>query len=156
LLPFKKILCPTDFSEPSYLALKDAGELALHFSSELLVIHVIPPVPVQYPYPDPPVSSSFDVALYQQQLALSSENALKGVVAKKVSSQVRTFATVLTGDPAEEIVRTSAEEHTDLIVIATHGQTGWRHLVFGSVAEKVLRLASCPVLTLRALKAEKD
>jgi nucleotide-binding universal stress UspA family protein len=64
LLPFKKILCPTDFSEPSVTALQDGAELALHFSSQLLVIHVIPPVPVQYPYPDPPVSSSFNVALY--------------------------------------------------------------------------------------------
>ncbi len=156
MLPFKKILCPTDFSEPSYTALKGAGELAQHFSSELMVIHVIPPVPIQYPFPDPPVSSSFDVALYQQQLALSAEDALKSAVAKKVASRVSTFATVLTGDPAVEIVRAAAEERADLIVIATHGQTGWRHLVFGSVAEKVLRLADCPVLTVRAPKAPKD
>jgi nucleotide-binding universal stress UspA family protein len=149
LLPFKKILCPTDFSEPSYDALKAAGEMALHFGAELVVIHVIPPVPVQYPYPDPPVASSFDVALYQQELAISAENALKGVVAQRVSPKVRTLATVVTGDPAGEIVGKAQDENADLVIIATHGLTGWRHLVFGSVAEKVVRTAACPVLTIR-------
>lgn len=155
MLPFKKILCPTDFSEPSYLALKDAGELALHFASELLVIHVIPPVPGQYPYPDPPVSTSFGEALYQQELAISTEDALKEAVAQKVSPKVRTLATVVTGEPAQEIVRFAGEEYADLIVIATHGLTGWRHLVFGSVAEGVVRLAPCPVLTIRAPREEE-
>jgi nucleotide-binding universal stress UspA family protein len=149
LLPFKKILCPTDFSEPSLTALKDAGELALHFAAELVVIHVIPPVPSQPPYPDPPVAWSFSEALSQQEMALAADNALKGAVAQKVSPKVRTLATVVTGEPAAEIVRLAGEEYADLIVIATHGQTGWRHLVFGSVAEKVLRLAPCPVLTIR-------
>lgn len=150
MLPFKKILCPTDFSKPSLTALQDAGELALHFTAELLVIHVIPPVPAQYPYPDPMFSSSFDVAQYQQELTSASEKALKQVVAQQISPQVRTLETVVTGDPAIEIVQKAGAEHVDLIVIATLGQTGWRHLVFGSVAEKVVRLAPCPVLTIRA------
>ena len=53
------------------------------------------------------------------------------------------------GDASREIVRIAREEEADVIVIATHGLTGWRHLVFGSVAEKVVRLAECPVLTIR-------
>jgi len=57
---------------------------------------------------------------------------------------------VVLGGAADEIIRISGEEKVDLIVIATHGQTGWRHMVFGSVAEKVVRLAPCPVLTVRA------
>ena len=77
MLPFKKILCPIDFSEPSYDALKIAVELARNFGAALDVIHVIPPVPVYSPYPDPPLASSFDVALYQQELALDSEKALQ-------------------------------------------------------------------------------
>jgi universal stress protein A len=155
LLPFRKILCPTDFSEPSYAALKDAGELAGHFAAELLVIHVMPPVPVPYPYPEPPVYPGFDVALYQQEMTLFSQNALKEVVAQKVSPQVRPLTAVVIGDAAQEIIRMAEQEQVDLIVIATHGQSGWRHFVFGSVAEKVVRLAPCPVLTIRAPQEEK-
>jgi universal stress protein A len=76
-------------------------------------------------------------------------------VTQKVSPEVRTLATVVTGDPAPEIVRLAEQEVVDLIVIATHGQSGWRHFVFGSVAEKVVRLAPCPVLTIRAPREEK-
>ena len=53
------------------------------------------------------------------------------------------------GDPAKEIVRIAIDENIDMIVIATHGLTGWQHIVFGSVAEKVVRFAECPVLTVR-------
>jgi universal stress protein A len=155
LLPFRKILCPTDFSEPSYAALKDATELAGHFSAELLVIHVLPPVPVPYPYPEPLVFAGFDVALYQEEMTLFSQNALKEMVAQKVSPQVRPLTTVVIGDAPQEIIRLAEQEQVDLIVIATHGQSGWRHFVFGSVAEKVVRLAPCPVLTIRAPQEEK-
>jgi universal stress protein A len=154
LLPFKKILCPTDFSEPSLKALQYGMELALHFAAELHIVHVIAPVPPQYPYPTPPFISGYDLAAYQQELAVSAENALKELVAQKVSPQVRTLITVVSGDAATEIVRLAREKEVDLIVIATHGQTGWRHLVFGSVARKVVRLAQCPVLTIRTPREE--
>ena len=150
MLPFNQILCPTDFSKPSLLALKDAGELALHFAAQLLVVHVIPPLPPQYPSVPPPFISSFDVTQYLEELAKSSEDALKEVVAQAVSPQVRAQTAVIIGDPAREIVRLAKDKPVDLVVIATQGQTGWRHLLFGSVAEKVVRLAPCPVLTIRA------
>jgi len=156
MLPFKKILWPTDFSEPSYTALKAADELARHFSARLLLLHVIPPVPIQYPYPDPPVASSFDVALYQQQLALQAEQLLEDLVAQRVSKEVRAATRVVTGEPPAEILRLAREEQADLIVIASHGLTGWRHLVFGSVAEKVVRFSPCPVLTIAAPRKEED
>ena len=155
MLPFKKILCPTDFSEPSLEALQYGVELALHFVAELHIVHVISPVPPEYPYPTPPFISGYDLASYQQELTASAENALKALVAQKVSPQVRTLATVVTGDPALAIVRMAEQEGVDLIVIATHGQSGWRHFVFGSVAEKVVRLAPCPVLTIRAPREGK-
>jgi nucleotide-binding universal stress UspA family protein len=155
VLPLRKIVCPTDFSEPSFVALKTAGELARHFGAYLDVIHVIPPVPVHSPYPDPPLGVSFDVPLYQQELAIYSEKALKDVVGKRVPQEIGTLATILTGDPAQEILAFAARENAGLIIIATHGQTGWRHLISGSVAEKVVRLASCPVLTIRAPQGEK-
>jgi universal stress protein A len=150
MLPFKKILCPTDFSEPALTALKRADELARHFAAELIVAHVVPPVPGPHAVADPPVASSFDVPLYQQELVIYAEKILKELVSHQVSPEVRTRDLVTTGEAAPEILRIAHQEHADLIVIASHGLTGWRRLVFGSVAEKVVRQATCPVLTIVA------
>jgi len=141
MVPIKKILYPTDFSEASYEALKAANELALHFSAELCLVHVVSPV-VQAP-PD------FALSALPLQEA-SAENSLQEVVKQRVSREVHVRQIIVLGGAADEIVRISEEEKVDLIVIATHGQTGWRHMVFGSVAEKVVRLAACPVLRIRA------
>jgi nucleotide-binding universal stress UspA family protein len=147
MLPFKRILCPTDFSEPALVALKRADELARHFSAELLVMHVIPSLPGPHTYADPPLATSFDVPIFQQELAIRAEQMLKDLVA---SHKVRTRDIVTTGEAAPEILRIADKEHVDLIVIASHGEKGWRRLVFGSVAEKVVRQATCPVLTIMA------
>lgn len=156
MLPFKKILWPTDFSEPSYRALKAADELASHFSAQLMLLHVIPPVPGQPPYPDPPVASSITEPLYQQTIALEAEDLLEDLVAQMVGKQVQALTLVVTGDPAEEILRVAREKQADLIIIATHGRTGWRRLAFGSVAEQVVRHSPCPALTIVAPQVEKD
>jgi nucleotide-binding universal stress UspA family protein len=145
MLPFKRILCPTDFSEPAFTALKRAEELARCFDAELIVAHVIPPLPGPHLFPDPKASLNFDVPLYQQELAIKAEQMLKDLVSHH---KVGTRDLVTTGEPAPEILRIAQQEHVDLIVIASHGLTGWRRLVFGSVAEKVVRQATCPVLTI--------
>ncbi|MGO8761287.1 MAG: universal stress protein [Desulfobaccales bacterium] len=150
MLPFRKILCPTDFSEPALTALKRAGELARHFGAELIVAHAIPPVPGPHSFPDPQANFNFDLPLYQQELAIHAEKVLKELVSHQVSPEVRTRDLVTTGEAAPEILRMAQKEQVDLIVIATHGLTGWRRLVFGSVAEKVVRQAPCPVLTIVA------
>jgi nucleotide-binding universal stress UspA family protein len=147
MLPFKKILCPTDFSEPAFVALKRAEELARHFSAELIVAHVIPPLPGPHSFPDPQADFTFDVPLYQQELAIKAEQMLKDLVSHH---KVGTRDLVTTGDAAPEILRIAQQEHVDLIVIASHGLAGWRRLVFGSVTEKVVRQATCPVLTIVA------
>jgi nucleotide-binding universal stress UspA family protein len=148
MLPFKRILCPTDFSEPALMALKRAEEMARHFGAEVLVVHIIPPVPSPHAEEDPPVATSFDVPLYQQELAIYAEKVLKELVSHQVSPEVRTRDLVSTGEAAPEILRLARQEHVDLIVIASHGLAGWRRLVFGSVAEKVVRQAPCPVLNI--------
>lgn len=150
MLPFQKILCPTDFSEPALTALKRAEELARHFGAEIIVAHVIPPVPGPHSFPDPQANFNFDLPLYQQELAIHAEKVLKELVSHQVSPEVRTRDLVTTGEAAPEILRVARQEHVDLIVIASHGLTGWRRLVFGSVAEKVVRQAPCPVLTIMA------
>ncbi len=149
MFPVKMILCPIDFSEPSDEALKIGVELAKRFKAALDVIHVIPPVPEYTPFPDPPVASSDAEPMHQQEMAVDTEKALIKLVEKRVPKQITTFATVLTGEAAEEIVNFAIRERIDLIIMATHGLTGWRHYVIGSVTEKVVRLSPCPVLAIR-------
>jgi nucleotide-binding universal stress UspA family protein len=149
MLPVKKILCPTDFSEPSYEALAAANELALHFAAELYVVHVVGLVPVASPAP-----VDFNVPLYQGELEASARKMLQEVIEQKVSNELKVHSIVVLGEAADNIVAITEEEDIDLIVIATHGRTGWRRLIFGSVAEKVIRLAPRPVLTIRAPREE--
>jgi len=144
LLPFKKILTPTDFSEPSYTALDAAIELAEHFDAELHLLHVVPPLHVV------PVPVNVEIPLYEMELREAAERSMQEVLAQRVPTQLRTFANVVWGEPAEEIVAYQQEKGADLIVIATHGRRGWQRFVFGSFAEKVVRTATCPVLTIHA------
>lgn len=145
MLPIKKILCPTDFSKPSYEAIKTAGELAFHFGSQLCLLHVVSPVP------NVPIrgdQSVFNFLLYKQELEAYSKKTLEEIINHLEWRDLNTRLIALRGNPAEEIIRIANEEKVDLIVIATRGRTGFDRLVFGSVAEKVVRLAPCPVLTI--------
>jgi nucleotide-binding universal stress UspA family protein len=74
------------------------------------------------------------------------------VVRERISDEVKVRTMVKLGSAADQIANTAATEKSDLIVIATHGLTGWRRFVFGSVTEKVVRLAECPVLTIQKPK----
>ena len=148
MLPVKKILCPTDFSEPSYEALKVADELATHFGATLHVVNVVPVVPIV----EAPIgveSASFNVASYQQELEGQAERSIKNLVGQKVSKGVNVVSDVLIGNDAGEILRYAQDNGVDLIVIATHGRSGWRRFISGSVTEQVVRQSSCPVLTIR-------
>jgi nucleotide-binding universal stress UspA family protein len=144
MLPFKKILYPTDFSDPSYEALNAANELALHFSAELCVVHVVSPGTTA---PADLSGSNFKVL---EEMERAARESLKEMVKKRIPKQLLVRQIVALGGAHEEIIQVSEKERVDLIVIATHGQTGWRHFVFGSVAEQVVRLAPCPVLTIRS------
>lgn len=144
MLPLRKILCPTDFSEPSYKALEAANDLALHFSAALILVYVVPLVI------DIPTSVDFYIPSDIQTAQARAEKALGEVVEKRISEKVKKRTQVVIGDPGDEIVKTAADVNADIIVIATHGLTGWRRLIFGSVAEKVVRLAQCPVLTIQS------
>jgi nucleotide-binding universal stress UspA family protein len=139
LLPFRKIICPVDFSEPSLEALQAASELATHFQGKLFVMHVVPPVPMPYQpiaAPAPELEPTFHVPSYQLKLTNSSERALKDLIDQHISPDLTVQAVVSTGDAATEIMATAEKEEADVIVIATHGQTGWRRVVFGSGPKK--------------------
>lgn len=148
ILPIERILAPTDFSRISEKTLAAAAELAQHFRARLYVLHVVPSVPLLPA--DPQDGLVFEIPAYQQALEETGRKRLQELVDRIVPSGVDREIRVRQGDPAQEIVRLAEEDGIELIVIATHGLTGWQHLVFGSVAEKVVRTARCPVLTLRA------
>ena len=150
MLPLKKLLCPTDFSEPSREALKVAVEFALHFGAQLSLVNVVPMLPVLARDPN----YAFKVPEYEQMLNADAEERLNELIGE-VTTPLTNIRTILGhGDAASEIVRIAEKESVDMIVIATHGMTGWRRVVFGSVAERVVRLAKCPVLTNRVSQAE--
>jgi len=152
MLPFRRILITTDFSETSLQALPVAVEIASHFDAELLLVHVLP-VDTPTPWDIPPYAdfglASLPLPEYEAQVRQEVERRLAVVAAKQVHG-VKVRSLVGRGDAAAEVNRLATAEMADLIVLATHGWTGWRHLVFGSVAEKVLREAPCPVLSVRS------
>ena len=145
MLPFKRILCPTDFSEPACKAIIAAAEIAQASGAELILLHVVAPIPALDTASGAP---AFDLASYQDELVRSARLALEERRRRRVPDSVRSRALVTIGDAAHEVTRIAEEEGADLIVIATHGRTGWHLRIFGSVAEKVVRLARCPVLTV--------
>jgi len=145
MLTIKKILCPVDFSEPSLKGLDYAVDFANLFQAELTVVYILPLLP---PTPSDP-NTFFKVPEYERIVHAESEQKLKEIIAERIPKNLKVRSSIGHGSPAKEIVRIAGEEKMDLIVIATHGHSGWHHLVIGSVAEKVIRLAPCPVFAVR-------
>ena len=145
MLPIKTILCPTDLSGPSYKAIEVANELAVNFSANLILISVVTPV---HPIGAPGVPASFKIGEYYEEMIDFATQSLEEIETEKISDGVKTQRVVVQGNAADEIVKRAESDGADIIVIATHGWTGWRRWVFGSVTEKVVRLAKCPVLTI--------
>jgi len=145
IFPLKKILCPIDFSKPSLNALKAAVEIAEQNSSELTLLHVVQPAP---PVPAPGVPASYMSEGYYEERTAAAEKSFAEIVSERIPEGLAVRTKVVRGQAADEIVQEAESEKADLIVTATHGWTGWRRFIFGSVAEKVLRLAPCPVLTV--------
>ena len=157
LLPVNKILCPTDFSDCSYDALKTAIELCSHFGATLCLLHVVPAIP----RPELPQLSGHNLEKYEPGLAEYEDalfdrmqRMLHVEVRERIPQEIKSCVLVGKGDPANEIVRIAEGERVNLIVIATHGMKGWRQVAFGSVAERVVRQSSCPVLTVRSPREE--
>jgi nucleotide-binding universal stress UspA family protein len=142
---WKKILCPVDFSDTSRAAMEAAIELAGRFDAELLLVHAYP-IP-GYTFPD---GSAVASARMLQELADEASRHLsewKGIAEQAGARRVSVESAV--GDPAGEIVRAAADAKADLVVMGTHGRTGLEHALLGSIAERVVRRAKCPVLTVR-------
>ncbi len=144
----KKILFATDFSENSAPARDRAIEYAKAFGAELLILHVVNSRLLGYPSFAERVP--VDLALIEHNIREGAEQELEAMSAD-MGKEVKHVTTYhLTGAPAEEIVTFADEYEVDLIVMGTHGWTGFKHLIVGSTAENVVRSAHCPVLTVRA------
>jgi universal stress protein A len=147
MIPPRKILCPTDFSEPSYQGIAAAVEMATQFSAELNLIHVVSALQPVSLGEGAPV---FDYSAYLNDMMASAEKEIARVVESRIPKGLTVTTTVVEGYPADQIVGFSEKNRIDMIVMSTHGLTGWRRFIFGSVAEKVVRLSKCPVLTIPA------
>lgn len=140
-------MCPVDFNEPSYEAVKVASDLAVHFAAKLTLLHVVEPIPV--PAAAAPVQvAAFNVTDYQNHLKEHNSDLLKEVHDKHVNSELDSEWKVVEGMAADEIIDFAAKHGIDVIVMPTHGGSAIGHLVFGSVTDKIVRRASRPVLTI--------
>ena len=141
----KKVLVPIDFSDYSKSALKYAVNFAKSFNADIILIYVVEPVIY------PPDFSMGQIAM--PSINTEWDDRAKDELQKLAKSEIAEIANVKTiiktGKPFVEIIETAKEENIDLIIIATHGHSGVEHILFGSTAEKVVRKAPCPVLTLR-------
>jgi nucleotide-binding universal stress UspA family protein len=146
MLPINKVLCPTDFSEASFVGLKNANKLAYHFSAELILLYVVSPLPSISGSSAP---TGFHIPAVLEEIEASTKEQIKKLKNKYVSRNIKSKGIVDIGDPPSKIVKRAAGENVDIIVMSTHGQSGWKRLVCGSVAEKVVMMAECPVLTIR-------
>lgn len=139
MLPIHTILHPTDYSERAEYAFRLACALAKDHGARLVVLHVaIPPTIVYGEGVVPPVPPDNDEHLWAKLEKVHSP--IPNVVVERQLEQ---------GEPIEEILRVAGDVHADMIVMGTHGRTGLRRLLMGSVAEQVVRKASCPVLTVK-------
>ncbi|HKU44004.1 MAG TPA: universal stress protein [Polyangiales bacterium] len=148
--PIKKMLCPTDFSDSSEAALALAVDLAAKLGSTLELVHVVQP-PVYVGWEDSPAGLTATAQLLEQ-TRQRAEQQLQAAVAKLAGRGVEIHTHLYDGSPAQQIAELSKQ--VDLIVLGTHGRTGLPHLLLGSVAERVVRTASCPVLTVPRHKPE--
>jgi nucleotide-binding universal stress UspA family protein len=151
---FEKILWPTDFSDPSYEALALSCELAEIHSAELLMVHVVSPIPVvngeELPLTSSVVASPAEAAEYRQQMEQIASRSLKMLKARRVPASLHPQTVVTYGDAVERLLIIAREEQIELIVTATRGTSGIKRAFFGSVADRLVKQASCPVLVVPA------
>ena len=145
MIEIRRILCPTDFSDASKHALDHAAALARWYECRVTVLYVHSPVIMSTLGPDIPLLQSAVLAPEDRQSLLRS---LQDFVRTEIGDRLDVDVMVGEGEAAAEIVQAAQESHCDLIVLGTHGRSGLEHLTMGSVAERVLRKAGRPVMTV--------
>ncbi len=142
-----KLLVPIDFSSSSHAALDMAVDLARHFHAALYLLNVIPMFPintgVDY-YPEDAVIQGADRYAKERLTALVEDLRSSGLEAA--------FDVQVGNDVVGNIMMVIEREHIDMVILSTHGMSGWKAVVFGSIAEKVVRLVQCPVMLMHTPK----
>ena len=149
-LTFKRVLVTTDFSEAGDAAIPYAFRVAGDHGAEVVLCHVIEAPPT----PNPLYAHYSSTELFRPEARLQAEQtaheALRARVPKDAALATVPYRTrVVDGDPVARILEVTREEEAELLVIATHGRTGLKHFFLGSVVERVIRQAHCPVLVIR-------
>lgn len=140
---FQKILCPVDFSPPSEVALTAALSLAAHGGGRVTLLHVVE-------MPDPLI----DKSEFLEWITRRYDEQLQELLGRRACAQLEPEGLRREGHATEQIHRTAAELGSELIVIGTHGRTGLQRWLLGSVAERVVRTARIPVLTVPMISAD--
>ena len=141
---FTKILCPVDFSEASTHIATTTREFAKKFDAEVLVLYVAPSM-IQYEIFDLPAASLPQLV---GDIVTGAEKTMMEFVGKHFQG-LKASGKVVSGDAADAIVTMAEDEKADIIIMATHGRQGLNRLLFGSVAEKVVKSSPVPVMTIR-------
>jgi nucleotide-binding universal stress UspA family protein len=142
----KRILVPVDFSDPSLRALDFAVELSRPLAAQVILLHAVEPV--YYPVAGDMYGVGFDLGNVYDAIERAARTQLSELAAKLKARGVA-VRTLLTLGTAHQVILDSAKKlKADLIVMSTHGRTGLSHVLIGSVAERVVRTAPCPVLTV--------
>ena len=146
MLPIKRILVPTDFGECSAPAVRLAAELADKFGAELILLHVVqdlalamPDAVMPTPVPGPDLGQLID----------AGKVGLANLIERENLARLSPRTEVRVGSPVPEIVSAASDVKADLLCVGTHGRTGLAHLLLGSQAERIIREAPCPVLTVK-------
>jgi nucleotide-binding universal stress UspA family protein len=156
---FAKLLVAVDFSPFSRIALSYASDVAKRLESAVIVVHVIPgeavEVRIAERHPERPLLVGASHAMHDEGLAElvheqreKAYEALQQFLPGDLAGQTVELR-VLVGSPFERILETARDDNVDLIVLGTHGRSGLSRLITGSVAERVVRFAPCPVLTVK-------
>ncbi|MBD3674575.1 MAG: universal stress protein [Planctomycetaceae bacterium] len=141
----RKILVPTDFSDFSVNAANYAIELAKKFDAEVTLLYVLQDAVALFPEPGVTFPAPGN---YLQELQESAKKSLERLC-ESLPEEITINTELRNGPPFVEILRCAREGDYDMIVLGTHGRSGLAHVLLGSVAEKVVRKAECPVLTVR-------
>ncbi|NIO00872.1 MAG: universal stress protein [Candidatus Latescibacteria bacterium] len=145
MIAFKEIVVPTDFSEHSLRAIDYATGLAEKFGSRLELVYVVEaglqPADLAW--------TNVDYGDLNRQHREAAQKHMEGIAKERIPEGISASVSILIGKAFVEIVRFAESVNADLIVMATHGYGGFSHLLLGSTAERVVRKAPCPVLTIK-------
>lgn len=145
-IELKRILVPTDFSDESNHSLRYGVTLAEQFGAQLHLLHVVQEILPTIPEPGMAVLPTEEI---MRNLEQGARDGLERAIPAEVADRLTVLRVARHGVPFHEICRYAKEESIDVIVLGTHGRTGLAHFLLGSVAERVVRSAPCPVLTVR-------